>query len=127
MIPEDVSGIISVKFEKLSDSSVANLEIPLIVDRKDSTLEYQIPTWVKNNAGWWATDQIPDSAFIDGIEFLIKDGIIVVPISESQSEEDSSIPEWIKTNAGWWADGQIDDKTFATGIEFLIKIGLIIV
>ena len=32
LIPEDVSGIISVKFEKLSDSSVANLEIPLIVD-----------------------------------------------------------------------------------------------
>ena len=127
LIPENISGIISVKFEKLSDSSVANLEIPLIVDRKDSTLEYQIPTWVKNNAGWWATDQIPDSAFIDGIEFLIKDGIIVVPISESQSEEDSSIPEWIKTNAGWWADGQIDDKTFATGIEFLIKIGLIVV
>jgi len=127
LIPENVSGIISAKFEKLSDSSVANLEIPLIVDRKDSTLEYQIPTWVKNNAGWWATDQIPDSAFIDGIEFLIQDGIIVVPIIESQSVEESSIPVWIKNNAGWWADGQIDDKTFATGIEFLIKIGLIVV
>ena len=127
LIPEDVSGIISVKFEKLSDSSVANLEIPLIVDRKDSVSEYQIPNWIKNNAGWWATDQIPDSAFIDGIEFLIKEGVIVVPITESQSEGESSIPEWIKINAGWWADGQIDDKTFATGIEFLIKNGLIVV
>ena len=37
-----------------------------------------IPEWVKNNAGWWADDQIPDSAFIDGIEFLIKDGIIKI-------------------------------------------------
>ena len=34
------------------------------------------PEWVKNTAGWWADDQIPDSAFINGIEFLIKNGII---------------------------------------------------
>ena len=35
-----------------------------------------VPDWIKNNAGWWADGQIPDSAFIDGIEYLIKDGII---------------------------------------------------
>ena len=128
LIPSDVSGIINVKFQRLDDSKVANLEIPLIVDRKNiTTSNYKIPEWVKNNAGWWADGQIPDSAFIDGIEFLIKEGIIVVPLSEVQSEDESTVPEWIKTNAGWWADGQIDDKTFATGIEFLIKIGLIVV
>ena len=111
----------------MDGSKVANLEFPLIVDRKDSTTKYQIPTWVKNNAEWWADDQIPDSAFIDGIEYLIKEGIIVVPTTENESQNVSDIPEWIKTNAGWWATGQIDDKTFATGIEYLIKIGLIIV
>jgi hypothetical protein len=58
---------------------------------------------------------------------LIKEEIIVVPVADAQSENESNIPEWIKTNAGWWASGQIDDKTFATGIEFLIKIGLIVV
>ena len=103
------------------------MEFPLIVDREKSTVEHQIPEWVKNNAGWWASGQIPDSAFIDGIEHLIKQEIIVVPITEAQSEDESNIPEWIKTNAEWWASGQIDDKTFATGIEFLIKIGLIVV
>ena len=127
LIPEDVSGIINVKFEKLADSKVANLEIPLIVDGKVSVSRYQIPDWVKNNAGWWADNQIPDSAFIDGIEFLVKERIIIVPIVEAKTGEELSIPEWIKTNAGWWASGQIDDKTFANGIEFLIKIGLIIV
>jgi hypothetical protein len=127
LIPEDVSGIINVKFEKLDDSKVANLEIPLIVDRKDSTSEYQIPEWVKNNAGWWADEQIPDSAFIDGIEYLIKQGIVVVTVTETQSENEVNVPEWIKINAGWWANGEIDDKTFATGIEYLIKIGLIVV
>ena len=126
-IPSDVSGVIVVKFENLDGSKVANVEFPLIVDREKSTVEYQIPEWVKNNAGWWASGQIPDSAFIDGIEFLIKEEIIVVPVADAQSEDGSNIPEWIKTNAGWWASGQIDDKTFATGIEFLIKIGLIVV
>jgi hypothetical protein len=127
LIPEDVSGIINIKFEKLDESKVANLEIPLIVDRKDSRSEYQIPEWVKNNAGWWADGQIPDSAFIDGVEFLIKEEIIVVSIVETKVGDEIGIPDWIKTNAGWWADGQIDDKTFATGIEYLIKIGLIVV
>ena len=126
-IPSYVSGVVIAKFEKLDGSKVANLEFPLIVDRKDSTTKYQIPSWVKNNAGWWADDQIPDSAFIDGIEYLVKEGIIVVPTTENESQNISDIPEWIKTNAGWWATGQIDDKTFAIGIEYLIKIGLIIV
>ena len=75
----------------------------------------------------WADGQIDDKTFATGIEFLIKEEIIVVPIFETESMTESSVPEWIKTNAGWWADGQIDDKTFATGIEFLIKIGLIVV
>ena len=122
-----MSGVVIVKFEKLDDSKVANLEFPVIVDRKDSATEYQIPSWVKNNAGWWADDQIPDSAFIAGIEYLIKEGIIVVPITENESQNASEIPEWIKTNAGWWATGQIDDETFAAGIEYLIKISLIVV
>jgi len=128
-IPSDVSGIITVRFENMDGSRLANVEFPIVVDRKESQQvnSYQIPEWVKNNAGWWAEEQIPDSAFIDGIEYLIKEQIIIVPITETQSKEDSSIPEWIKTNAGWWADGQIDNKTFATGIEYLIKIGLIVV
>ena len=58
---------------------------------------------------------------------MIKEKIIVVPVIDAQSENESNIPKWIKTNAEWWASGQIDDKTFATGIEFLIKIGLIVV
>ena len=83
---------------------------------------------MKNTAGWWADNQIPNSAFVDGIEFLVKEGIIVVSdIQKDPSTPYEGIPEWLKTNAGWWADNQIDDKTFATGIEYLIRIGLIVV
>ncbi len=40
--------------------------------------EFTVPDWVKNTAGWWASDQIPDSAFLQGIQYLIKEGIMVV-------------------------------------------------
>ena len=35
-----------------------------------------IPDWVKNNAGWWAADQIDDQSFINVIQFLIQAGLI---------------------------------------------------
>ena len=40
--------------------------------------EISIPQWIKNNAGWWASGEIPDSAFVNGIQFLIKEGIMSV-------------------------------------------------
>ena len=36
----------------------------------------KIPDWIKNNAGWWADGQIDDNSFVDGIQFLIKEGFI---------------------------------------------------
>ena len=43
----------------------------------DPTLEAKlIPDWVKNNAGWWATDQIEGADFLNGIEYLIKKDIL---------------------------------------------------
>ena len=86
----------------------------------------EIPSWVKNNAGWWASDQIPDLVFLHGIQFLIKEGIIVIPPTEtSESSGSQEVPGWIKNNAGWWADGQIDDSSFMSGLQFLIKEGII--
>ena len=127
-IPSDVSGVILVKFENMDGSKLANVEFPIVVNREKSTIEYKIPNWVKNTAGWWAENQIPDSAFVDGIEFLVNERIIIVSdIQKDPMTPYQGIPEWLKTNAGWWASGQIDDKTFATGIEFLIRIGLIVV
>ena len=44
----------------------------------------EIPAWIKNNAGWWASDQIDDSSFLQGIQFLIKEGIIVIEQEQTQ-------------------------------------------
>ena len=37
-----------------------------------------IPSWVKNNAGWWADGQIDDETFVDGIQYLVSNGIIKI-------------------------------------------------
>ena len=90
--------------------------------------DFTVPNWVKNNAGWWASDQIPDSAFLQGIQYLIKEGIMVISHTEtSESTGSQEVPGWIKNNAGWWAEGQIDDSSFVSGIQWLISNGIIVV
>jgi len=85
-----------------------------------------IPDWIKNNAGWWASGQIPDSAFLQGIEFLINEGIMIIPPTETSGSSDSQgVPAWVKNNAEWWAGGQIDDNSFVLGIQYLVKVGII--
>jgi len=87
-----------------------------------------VPEWVKNNAGWWATDQIDDPSFLQGIQFLIKEGIMVIPSTEiSGSSEAQEVPAWIKNNAGWWAEDKISEGEFVNAIQYLIKHGIIIV
>jgi len=124
-VPDDVTGVMTLQFENLNGSDLADAVLPVVVDRV-SIDETSIPAWIKNNAGWWASDQIPDSAFLQGIQFLIKEGIIVIPPTEtSESSGSQEVPGWIKNNAGWWADGVIDDNTFVSGIQYLVKVGII--
>ncbi len=86
-----------------------------------------IPSWIKNNAGWWSKDQIGDSDFVLGIQFLINEGIMRIPpsTSDSTSEITNEIPSWIKNNARWWSQGVITDNDFVSGIQWLINNGII--
>jgi hypothetical protein len=75
-----------------------------------SAFAENVPDWVKNNAGWWATDQIDDKSFLMGIQYLIKEGIMVIPPTEtSESTGSQIVPSWIKNTAGWWAADQISE------------------
>ncbi len=47
-----------------------------ILEKTDNDLK--IPSWVKNNAGWWATNTISDNEFISTIQFLVNQDIIVL-------------------------------------------------
>ena len=90
-----------------------------------------VPSWIKNNAGWWADDKINDFTFAQGIGFLIKNKIIQIhdlpttPDGEIAIENDIVIPSWIKNNAGWWADDKISDSDFLSGIKFLVETNII--
>ena len=85
-----------------------------------------IPVWIKTHAGWWAGGQIDDITYVSGIQYLIKEGIMVLPSTEmSESSGSQEVPAWIKNNAEWWASGQIDDITYVSGIQYLVKVGII--
>jgi hypothetical protein len=123
VFPSD--GQYTIIFDKIRNSE-SFTSFTLIVGQptEDKT---SIPDWIKNNAGWWAEGQIDDSAFLQGIQFLINEGIMIIPSTETtQVSESQEVPSWIKNNAGWWAEGQIDDNTFVSGIQYLVKVGIII-
>jgi len=49
--------------------------------------QYDIPSWVKGIAGFWAEDKITDREFGEGLSFLIDNDIIKVPkIQELENE-----------------------------------------
>ena len=87
--------------------------------------EFAVPNWVKDVAGFWYADDIDDASFLQGIQYLIQNDVIVVPVTESESEGGGTVPAWVKNNAGWWSQGAITDADFVNGIQFLIKDGLI--
>lgn len=126
LIPKDISGIVHLNFENLDNNDLAQTSIPIVIDRITSqNNEISIPDWIRNNALWWSEEKIDDNTFIQGIEYLIKNEIILIPQISQETIESKEIPSWIRNNAAWWADGQIDDETFVQGLEFLIKKGII--
>jgi len=83
-----------------------------------------VPDWVKNTAGWWADDKISETEFVNAVEFLVKENIIQVNVSQT-SETTQSVPAWVKNNAGWWATDVISETEFVNAIAYLIKVGII--
>ena len=86
-----------------------------------------IPIWIREFSKYWYNGEISDREFANGIEFLIKEGIVVVPQSQGQTTDEVKIPNWIKASTGWWIDGIISDREYAASLEYLIKAGIIVV
>ena len=49
-----------------------------------------VPEWVKNNAAWWANGDIDDDSFVQGIQFMIKSGLISIGSTQESVEETKS-------------------------------------
>jgi len=93
-----------------------------------SAQDAQIPGWIKNVAGWWASGDISENEFLTGIEYLINNNIISLdsmPCGTLGTSPTESVPDWIKNNAMWWSEDLIEDIDFINGIEYLIKIRII--
>ena len=110
---------------RLTDTNIFD-ESTDVTFSKPLPVEEIIPDWVRNTALWWSDDMISDEEFVNGIQFLINEGIIQVS-SEPKSNGNSSqaIPDWIKNTAGWWATNQVSDKEFLNGIKWLIEEGIL--
>ena len=125
-IPKDVTGIVYLNFENLQGNDLARTSIPVVIDKIGNQYdEISIPDWIRSNAAWWAEGQIDDGTFIQGIQYLIKNDIILIPKTQQESSDTQEIPAWIKNNAAWWAEGQIDDETFVQGLQYLIQNGIL--
>jgi len=99
-----------------------------IIPSQDSAIVSKppVPSWIKNNAGWWRDGHIDDNSFLRGIEYLIQKRIIQIPSPIIESNT-SNIPPWIKDNAGWWAEGRISDDDFIYGVSYLVNHGIIVI
>lgn len=89
-----------------------------------SKIQSEIPTWIKQNAGWWAEEKIDDGSFLGGIEFMIKENIIIISQEYAENDYDkkgSSIPNWVRQTSGWWSDDLISDDDFIKSLEFLVN------
>ena len=96
-----------------------------IINSDSVTNIISVPAWIKNTAGWWASDTIDDTSFVKAIQYLISNKIIQIPHGQSGHISSQKIPAWIKSNAQWWSQGKISDNEFISGIQYLIGAGIV--
>ena len=104
------------------DSQFPNESIYRILGYDDPV---SVPDWIRNNAEWWATGKINDSAFVSGIEFMLENNIIMVSTTSSGNISNDDIPDWIRNNAHWWSQDLISEDEFINSLEYLIREGII--
>ncbi len=86
-----------------------------------------IPDWFRNDANLWSNDQISDSKFLEGINFLFDRQVIFVQSKDVVVQSQWKIPSWVKISAGWWYDEKISDDEFLKIIENLVKRKIILI
>src|SRR3990167_5148284 len=69
------------------------IDLPISAKDGNSVTAQNIPSWIKKNAGWWADGSIDDNSFVQGIQYLIKEGIMKIPQTAQDSESGSSEPD----------------------------------
>ena len=127
-----LTGEFEINISSEFDPLTANTLFLILESRSspsfDKNQESVIPEWIRNNAKWWVQGGISDSEFVSGIQYLIKEEIMIIPDTKAtQTSSPKTIPEWVKNNADWWSQGLISDDDFVKGIQYLIANGIMIV
>ena len=52
-----------------------------------------IPNWVKQNALWWGEGEISDQEFVSALQYLINQGVIIIPATESVDTSEAQSPD----------------------------------
>jgi hypothetical protein len=118
-------GVGDTRVTCIARDSAGNFANPVSFTVTVNPPEILIPIWVKKVAEFWCEDKIDDSAFVKGIQYLIDNGIIVVPSTSLSYGGSQEVPQWVKNNACWWSTGLVTDEDFASGIEYLVGQGII--
>jgi len=86
-----------------------------------------IPDWIKTHAKNWATGDISDSEFMSGLDFMIKNKIIVIPGVDYVDSSIDDVPSWFRNTSHWWANDLISQQEFINSIKFLIQKDIILI
>ena len=92
----------------------------IILSINVSAEENLIPSWVKNNAGWWAEGTIDDDSFIQGIQFLINTGAVIVPEIDNLKMENAELQKRNKVQEEGIGD-LIDERVKLTRENVFLK------
>ena len=80
-----------------------------------------IPSWIKNNAKWWAEGQITESDYISSLQYLVNQGILIIPITEVTAASTISDNEIAHSFVVHFSDGLITKPiTISTFSKFQI-------
>jgi hypothetical protein len=92
----------------------------IILSINVSAEENLIPSWVKSNAGWWADGTIDDDSFIQGIQFLINTGAVIVPEMDNLKMENAELQKRNKVQEEGIGD-LIDERVKLTYENVFLK------
>ena len=81
-------GIIITVFGSTFTLNQAAAQFTDFNDHDPGVTSDSIPAWIKNTAGWWATDSITETEFLRAIEYLIDNKIIKITATQIQDIPD---------------------------------------
>jgi len=111
---------------KITTGIIAVIAIGVFTSITFAASESSIPPWIKNNAGWWSDDQISDADYISGLQYLVGEGIIKIPIQRvlaadvPVSDSDRANTFTIRMSFG---DGELTYHSFSVIQEVGAKLG----